>query len=124
MLLGVSNQSGIASGALSEEAARACFDRTNELLGHSIDVRWCPHPPGPIRCWCRKPMPGLGVALILEHGLDRANCLFVGDMKTDETFAANVGMPYAAEVEFFAEPGIWSPGSSAPPPHSGEKRSG
>jgi HAD superfamily hydrolase (TIGR01662 family) len=102
LLLGVSNQSGIASGALTPEAARACFDRTNDLLGHDIDVRWCPHPAGPIRCWCRKPMPGLGVALIHEFGLDRSACLYVGDMTTDRTFAANVGMPFALADEFFA----------------------
>jgi len=104
LLLGISNQSGIASGPLTMESARACFDRTNELLGHDIDVRWCPHPAGPIRCWCRKPMPGLGVSLIREHGLDRASCLYVGDRTTDRTFAANVGMPFAEADTFFADP--------------------
>jgi len=102
LLLGVSNQSGVATGPLTQESARACFDRTNELLARDIDVRWCPHPAGPIRCWCRKPMPGLGVALLREYGLDRDACLYVGDRTSDATFAANVGMAFAEADAFFS----------------------
>lgn len=100
-LLGVSNQSGVSKGDLTEEGARACFQRTNELLGVDIDVMFCPHEPAPIACWCRKPMPGMAVALIEKHRLDRAQTLMVGDMTTDRTFATRAGLRFVNESEFF-----------------------
>ncbi len=102
-LLGVSNQAGIARGDLTREQAEACFARTNELLGLDIDVRYCPHPSGAVRCWCRKPMPGLGVALIQEHGLRREDCVMVGDRDSDVDFARNLGVQYRTEAAFFGE---------------------
>lgn len=102
LLLGVSNQSGVSKGTLTEAAARACFARTNELLGLDIEVAFCPHSPAPIACWCRKPMPGLGVAFIEKHRLDRAQVIMVGDMATDRTFAERVGVRFVDESAFFA----------------------
>lgn len=100
-LLGVSNQSGVSKGVLSEEIARACFARTNELLGVDIEVAFCPHSPTPISCWCRKPMPGIGVAFIEKHRLDRAQVVMVGDMTTDRTFAERVGVRFVDQAAFF-----------------------
>ncbi len=102
LLLGVSNQSGIARGDVLSTAVVACFDRTAELLGLPLPVRWCPHESGTIRCWCRKPMPGLALQWIVEHDLDRAACLFVGDMETDRQCAEWLGVPYRDQAEFFA----------------------
>ena len=101
-LLGVSNQSAVSKGTLSLEAARACFARTNALLGVDVEVAFCPHSPTPIACWCRKPMPGLGVAFIERYKLDRAQVTMVGDMTTDRTFAARVGVRFVDQAEFFA----------------------
>ncbi|GEM_PF-132965 len=103
LLLGVSNQAGIAMSDLTPELADACFARTNELIGLDIDVRYCPHPAGAVRCWCRKPMPGLGVALIEEHGLRREDCVMVGDRDSDAAFARNLGVVYRDEGDFFGE---------------------
>lgn len=55
---------------------RACFQRTNALLG-------------------------LGVMLCRVHGLDPARVIFVGDMKTDATFAKRCGFPFAYADDFF-----------------------
>ena len=60
ILTGVSNQSGIADGKLSLDDAIACFEKTNELLGHDIDYTFCPHSAYPprflqktmLRKWC------------------------------------------------------------------------
>lgn len=101
LLLGISNQSGIARGDLTAEQAAACFARTNELLGHDIDVRFCPHPSGAAKCFCRKPMPGFGVELIEAYGLDREACLYVGDLETDREFAAHVGFRFETAEAFF-----------------------
>lgn len=100
-LLGVSNQGDVARGKLSEEDARACFARTVALLGVDIEVGFCPHNPAPIDCWCRKPMPGLGVDYIERHRLDRAQTIMVGDMTTDRTFAARCGVRYEDAEAFF-----------------------
>lgn len=102
LLLGVSNQSGIARGDVDEATVAACFARTEALLGLPLPVRWCPHPAGAIRCWCRKPMPGLALTWIVEHGLDRARSRFVGDMATDRECAGYLGVPYTDAAEFFA----------------------
>jgi HAD superfamily hydrolase (TIGR01662 family) len=101
LLLGVSNQSGVARGVLTEDQARACFDATNALLGQDVDVRFCPHDSGEIRCWCRKPMPGMGVALIGTHQLDPRECLVVGDQDSDAAFAAHLGMTFHHADDFF-----------------------
>jgi histidinol phosphatase-like enzyme len=70
LFLGVSNQSGIEKGDLTEEMAKVCFKKTNDLLGFNIDVRYCPHHSFPIRCFCRKPLSGLGVYLIETYKLN------------------------------------------------------
>lgn len=103
LLLGASNQSGIAKGDLTEDDARACFDFTNKQLGVDIEYAFCPHSPAPICCYCRKPMPGLGVAFAFKHKLDLRQCIFVGDMTTDRTFAQRCGMQYADQSDFFGD---------------------
>lgn len=105
-LLGISNQGDVARGKLSMEDAKACFQRTNELLGLDIEVSFCPHNPAPIQCFCRKPMPGLGIAYIESYKLDRRKTLMVGDMTSDKTFAARVGIRYIDAEAFFSSAGI------------------
>lgn len=102
LLLGVSNQSGIAKGLVSEENAIAAFKRTNELLGCDIDFNYCPHSVPP-SCYCRKPQSGLGVYLIEKHKLDPNSCIYVGDATTDKTFAKRLGFKYFTPEEFFDE---------------------
>lgn len=101
LLLGISNQSGVAKGELTEEKAKELFDHTNKLLGVDIEYRFCPHQSAPISCYCRKPMPGIGVEFILKHKLNRKECIFVGDMTTDKTFAQRAGFQYVDQAEFF-----------------------
>lgn len=100
-LLGVSNQGDVGRGKLSMDAAIACFQRTNELLGLDVEIAFCPHNPAPISCFCRKPMPGIGVAYIEKYKLDRRETLMVGDMTTDKTFASRVGIKYVDASAFF-----------------------
>lgn len=103
-LLGASNQAGVALGQVSEEAVVACLARTNELLGLEIDALHCPHPATrPPSCYCRKPLPGMGVMLIERHQLDPAQCLMVGDRDTDQQFAEAAGFAFAWADDFFKE---------------------
>jgi histidinol-phosphate phosphatase family protein len=93
-LIGVSNQSGIAKGTVSEATVEACMNRTKELLGIDFEIQWCPHRSAPISCYCRKPQSGMAVLAIEKYGLDPSQCLMIGDMTTDKTFAQRVGIPY------------------------------
>lgn len=64
LILGVSNQSGIAKGEITSEQAIEMFVSTNQQLGVEIEYKFCPHRAFPQICWCRKPIPGLGVEFI------------------------------------------------------------
>jgi HAD superfamily hydrolase (TIGR01662 family) len=101
ILLGCSNQSGIAKGELTQEKCQQLFDYTNKLLGFDIPVSFCPHQSAPPVCYCRKPQVGHGVEMINKYKLDRSQCIFVGDFKTDETFSKRCGFQYVDQAEFF-----------------------
>lgn len=100
-LLGVSNQSGVHKGELTHEVACNLFEHTNKLLGVDIEYRFCPHQSNPISCYCRKPMPGIFVEFMLKYKLNPKECIFVGDMTTDQTFAKRAGIQYVDQAEFF-----------------------
>jgi aryl-alcohol dehydrogenase-like predicted oxidoreductase/histidinol phosphatase-like enzyme/predicted kinase len=100
-VLGMSWQPEIAAGAQTHEGARAVFARMNELLGIEIEVEYCPHAAGPPKCWCRKPLPGLGVLFVQRHRLDQAQCVYVGSGSQDPVFARRVGFRYVEAEEFF-----------------------
>ncbi|MFW9971692.1 MAG: HAD-IIIA family hydrolase [Candidatus Odinarchaeota archaeon] len=100
-ILGVSNQSFIAKGTITEEDAIQCFENTHEMLGVDIDYQFCPHPAYPQVCYCRKPMPGMGVVFIEKYKLDPFQCIMVGDMKTDNTFADRCGFQFVKPKNFF-----------------------
>jgi HAD superfamily hydrolase (TIGR01662 family) len=102
----VSNQSGVASGQLGHDAAVAAFLRTVELLQLPIaEVAYCPHPAFPVGCFCRKPLPGLGVYLMRRHKLSPTHLIVVGDMASDEQFAKGIGATYYDATAFFGPDG-------------------
>jgi aryl-alcohol dehydrogenase-like predicted oxidoreductase/histidinol phosphatase-like enzyme len=100
-LLGLSWQPDIAEGTVTASQVEACFDRLRELLGVAIEIGYCPHAAGPPVCWCRKPLPGLGVAFIYRHRLDPSQCLYVGAGPQDPGFARRLGFRYLAASELF-----------------------
>jgi len=100
-LIGISNQSGVAKKHLTKEQAQECFDYTNKLLGLDIDVYFCHHSIPPLTCYCRKPQSGLGVYIIRKYNLNPKDCIFVGDMTSDKTFAQRLGFQYIDSQTFF-----------------------
>ena len=94
LALGVSWQPEIARGERTAGEVGATFARTHELLGAEVDGVFCPHGDGPPLCWCRKPLPGLGVLLIERHRLDPSRCVYVGRDASDEAFARVLGFTY------------------------------
>lgn len=101
LLLGISNQSGVHKGDLTYEKCCQLFEHTNKLLGLDIDYKFCPHQSAPISCYCRKPQTGIFVDFMLKYKLSRKDCIFVGDMTTDKTFAARAGIKYFDQADFF-----------------------
>lgn len=103
---------GIAWRPEIEEEGRAVedvertFDALRERLGIAMEVALCPHGGGPQACWCRKPLPGLGVRLARRHGIALDRSLHVGRGAADRTFARALGMAYAEHDVFFAA-GRW-----------------
>lgn len=102
-ILGVSNMSLVAKKKLTMERAIECYEYTNKLLDVPIEYAFCPHPAFPQICYCRKPMPGLGVAFIEKYKLNPSKCVMIGDMKTDKTFAERCGFQFAYAEEFFSQ---------------------
>ncbi|MEW5850207.1 MAG: aldo/keto reductase [Myxococcota bacterium] len=97
-LLGTCWLPEIEEGRLTTERVTSIFQRTHALLGHTLEVVWCPHRPGPPACWCRKPLPGMGVELIRRHRLDPAQCYVVGRSSADATFARRLGFRLAEGI--------------------------
>ena len=92
----------IAEGTLSHADAAALFTRLRERLGIAIEIEYCPHAAGPPVCWCRKPLPGLGVVLRERHRLDPPQCVYVGIGSQDPGFARRLGFEYRHASEFFS----------------------
>jgi aryl-alcohol dehydrogenase-like predicted oxidoreductase/histidinol phosphatase-like enzyme len=100
-LCGVSWQPEIAQEAMTIAQVEARFARMQDGLGLAIDVLYCPHDSGPPACWCRKPLPGLGVVLIERHRLDPSRCIYVGAGPQDPGFARRLGFQYRDAADFF-----------------------
>ena len=105
-LLGLSWQPEIADETMSVADVQAGFARMQELLGVAIEVEYCPHAGGPPICWCRKPLPGLGVVFIRRHRLDPSQCIYVGAGAQDPGFARRLGFQYRGADEFFGGPDL------------------
>jgi aryl-alcohol dehydrogenase-like predicted oxidoreductase/predicted kinase len=94
-------QPEIAEGTLTVEQAEGQLARLQAMLGVTMDIVYCPHGAGAPECWCRKPLPGLGVLLIERHQLDPSQCLYVGAGPQDPGFARRLGFPYAEAADIF-----------------------
>lgn len=103
-LIGVSNQSGISKGILTEGQVDEIFDKTRSLLGYKEEdfpILYCPHRSNPITCFCRKPQSGMAMECIMKLKLNPEACVMVGDMKTDEQMAKRLKIPYMDVNEFW-----------------------
>lgn len=73
---------------------------------YSQKGNWSPTPPGReaepewSEAW-RKPNPGMLLQAASDFGVALADCLYVGDMDTDEAAATAAGMAYMDEKQLF-----------------------
>jgi aryl-alcohol dehydrogenase-like predicted oxidoreductase/predicted kinase/histidinol phosphatase-like enzyme len=100
-VLGLSWQPDIAAGTRTAADVETAFATMSAALGLAIEFEYCPHGAGPPRCWCRKPLPGLGVLLIHRHQLDPSQCIYVADGPQDAGYARRLGLSYRPAREFF-----------------------
>jgi len=100
-LLGIAWRPEVADGTATGDAIAAVFASMQAQLGVAIDVRYCPHGAGPPVCWCRKPLPGIGVEFIRRYRLDPSRCLYVGNGSQDPGFARRLGFEYRDADAFF-----------------------
>jgi aryl-alcohol dehydrogenase-like predicted oxidoreductase/histidinol phosphatase-like enzyme len=91
----------IADGMMTTETGAAIDALMVERLGVSIETLDCPHPAGPPICWCRKPLPGLGILSVHRHRLDPGQCLYVGAGPQDPGFARRCGFQHVDAHKFF-----------------------
>jgi aryl-alcohol dehydrogenase-like predicted oxidoreductase/histidinol phosphatase-like enzyme len=104
----------IAAGTLTAGEAAAIDRRLRERLGVDLKTYDCVHPPGPPVCWCRLPLPGLGVLVVQRHRLDPRRCLYVGSGPQDPGFARRLGFQYATAAEVFGASADDSSASALP----------
>ena len=103
-LLGISNQSGISKGIISENQVIECMNKTREMLGLSekeFPISYCPHNAFPLTCYCRKPQVGQVIHFVETLKLNPSKCICVGDRKTDETTAVRMGMKFVTVEDFW-----------------------
>jgi histidinol phosphatase-like enzyme len=100
-VLGLAWRPEVGDDEAAAAQVEAGFAHMRDRLGVAIEVRYCPHGAGPPICWCRKPLPGLGVLLVERHRLDPARCVYVGQDASDEAFARTMGFIYRHRDEHF-----------------------
>lgn len=92
------NQSGIARGLYTEEVLEKIHQKMAEhlaKLGASIDgIFYCPHHPND-GCDCRKPRPGLLLAIAKKFQVDLSKTLYIGDSLRDFQAAQKVGAKFS-----------------------------
>jgi hypothetical protein len=101
-LLALSWEPQIAERGISAAEIEGEFAQLRQRLGLDIELHYCPHGGGPPICWCRKPLPGLGVLVIHRHQLDARRCIYVGATPQDPPFARRLAFQYRHVDEFFA----------------------
>lgn len=91
----VSNQSGLARGLFDLAALGVMHRKLHDLLakhgGRVEMIAFCPHGPEE-GCQCRKPQPGLLIALAQRLGIELKGVPLVGDSPSDLEAARSLGM--------------------------------
>jgi len=96
LLVVITNQSGVAKGAYTEQDVAAVHTYMVEELGlRGISIKgvyYCPHHPDVSRCDCRKPSVGMIEQAIKDLGIDRSRSFMIGDSNRDVEAAVKAGV--------------------------------
>jgi D-glycero-D-manno-heptose 1,7-bisphosphate phosphatase len=101
-----SNQDHVAYGHLTFTAAR---DLLRDLVRSATDsvpddaaLQICPHSLEH-DCACRKPHPGMLIAIMRHYGVEPADTMFVGNHEVDREAAARGGTVFTWSQDFFGQ---------------------
>lgn len=102
LLLVISNQSAVARGLARPEQVQRVQTRIQDLLSvHAVCIDafyYCFHHPSEgdkkwqVRCYCRKPEPGLFIRAAAEHGARLGESFAIGNMWSDVVAANRAGI--------------------------------
>ena len=99
-----SNQDQVAYGHLSLATARDLLrDLTRAAAGcvpGDQALQLCPHALE-VACTCRKPEPGMLLAIMNHYGVDPGHTLYVGNHEVDREAAARAGTAFCWSHELF-----------------------
>ena len=91
-LIVITNQSGIGRGLMTVEQYRAVETEVLRQLHGLIEaIYFCPDVPGQ-HSSCRKPVPGMILQAMREHGIDLSRSFFIGDKEIDVECGRNAGV--------------------------------
>lgn len=97
LVIGVTNQSGVARGYFGEDTVRAMNTRVTEMFAREGAVihriYYCPHYPGAGSppCECRKPGRGMIDRALSEFAIDLSRSFVAGDRPCDVLLGHAVG---------------------------------
>jgi D-glycero-D-manno-heptose 1,7-bisphosphate phosphatase len=101
-----SNQDQVAYGHLTVTTARELLrDLARSATGSVPDdgaLQLCPHSLE-LDCECRKPKPGMLIAIMRHYGVDPGRTMFVGNHEIDHEAAARAGTAFTWSHDFFAQ---------------------
>lgn len=99
LVIGVTNQSGVARGYFDEDVVKAVNRRVIDVFaadGARIDaIYYCPHypMPGMAECECRKPKRGMIDQAMRDFAIDLSRSLVIGDRLCDVQLGRTIGSP-------------------------------
>ncbi len=101
-----SNQDQVAYGHLSLATARGLLRDLAQSAANFVPpdgaLQLCPHTLE-LRCNCRKPEPGMLLAIMRHYNIGPSETLFVGNHEVDHGAAARAGTAFQSAEEFFGQ---------------------
>lgn len=102
-----SNQDQVAYGHLSLEMARKLLRDLARRATHIVPadgaLQLCPHPLE-LDCNCRKPKPGMLLAIMRHYGIGPAETVYVGNHPIDYEAALRAGTAFRWSTDVFDQP--------------------